>query len=74
MNDSFVAINRLLKNGHEVYWLEDAAEVAGRKLGPGTIFVPEGAGTRPLLAKAAAGLGLTIQGVDQPSRGRGCAS
>ena len=31
MNDSFILVNRLLKNGDEVYWLKKPATVAGKQ-------------------------------------------
>jgi hypothetical protein len=64
VNDSFILVNRLLKNGDDVYWLKQAAVIDGHKLGPGTMFVPAREGNRALLEKAAAELGLEIQAVD----------
>jgi len=64
VNDAFILVNRLLKNGDEVYWLKAPETVGGRKLGPGTMFVPARAQTRPLIEKAASELGLTVQAVD----------
>ncbi len=63
VNDSFLVINRLLKNGDEVYWLKNPMTVAGRSEGPGTMYVPARAATRPILEKAATQLGLTVQAV-----------
>ncbi len=63
VNDSFVVINRLLKNGDEVYWLKDSITALGRKLGPGTIWVPARAQTRAILETAAAELGVDSEGV-----------
>jgi len=68
-NDAFKVINRLLKNGDEVYWLKDPVTVAGKKLGAGTLYVPARAQTRPLLDKAAADLGVNVQGVDSRPSG-----
>ena len=64
VNDSFILVNRLLKNGDEVYWLKQPVPVAGRIMGPGTMFVPARPQTLPLLETAVAKLGLTIQAVD----------
>ena len=64
LNDAFVVINRLLKNGDEVYWLTEPVSIGDRKLGAGTIFVPARGETRPLLEKAAAELGVSANGVD----------
>jgi hypothetical protein len=62
-NDSFVLVNRLLKNGDEVYWLKKPTTLAGHTTGPGTMYVPARPETRKVLDKAAADLGLTIQAV-----------
>ena len=50
-NDAFIAVNRLLKNGDEVYWL---------KSGPGTMYVTARPQTLPVLKKAATDLGITF--------------
>jgi hypothetical protein len=62
-NDAFIVVNRLLKNGDEVYWLKRPATLAGRSVGAGTIFVPARPQTRALLQKATADLGVTVEGV-----------
>jgi hypothetical protein len=64
VNDSFILVNRLLKNGDDVYWLKQPSAIDGHKLGPGTMFTPARAENRALLAKAAAELGLEIQAVE----------
>jgi hypothetical protein len=68
-NDAFVVVNRLLKNGDEVYWLKKPSTLAGRNVGAGTMFVPARAQTRPILEKAAAGLGVTVEGVTSSPTG-----
>jgi hypothetical protein len=62
-NDSFILINRLLKNGEDVYWIEKPTTLEGRQVGVGTIYVPARAQTRPLMDRAAADLGITIDAV-----------
>jgi len=62
-NDSFILINRLLKNGVEVYWLEKPAGIAGRPTGAGAIFVPARPQIRPWMERAASELGVEIEGV-----------
>jgi hypothetical protein len=64
VNDGFIAVNRLLKNGDEVYWLKQPVVIGGRKLGPGTMYIPARPQTLPILEKAATELGMTIQGVE----------
>jgi hypothetical protein len=60
-NDAFIVVNRLLKNGDEVYWLKQPVTLAGHNVGPGTMYVPARPQTRPLLEQAASGLDVTIQ-------------
>jgi hypothetical protein len=62
-NDAFIVVNRLLKNGDEVYWLKKPATLAGRSVGAGTIFVPARPQTRAVLQKATADLGVIVEGV-----------
>ncbi len=69
INDAFIAVNRLLKNGDEVYWLKQPVALAGKTLGPGTMFVPARAQTRPILEKAASELGLIVEGVGRRPAG-----
>jgi Zinc carboxypeptidase len=54
VNDSFTAINRLLKAGEEVSWLADGP------MGPGTFYVPAKASTRANLQKVT-DLGVNFQ-------------
>ena len=68
-NDAFILVNRLLKNGDEVYWMEKPATLEGRPVGAGTIYVPARAGTRPLMQRAASELGVTIEAVQSPPAG-----
>jgi hypothetical protein len=59
VNDAFLAINRLLAGGEEVYRLKQA----WRSLPPGAIFVPVKPTTLPALTKLADELGLSFQAV-----------
>jgi hypothetical protein len=64
-NDAFIAVNRLLAAGEEVYWLRD------RNAGPpsgglGWIYITARPTTRAILDKAAIDLGLTFIGVAAP--------
>jgi hypothetical protein len=51
-NDAFIAVNRLLKAGEVVYWIDAAS-----------MYIPATSSTLPLLKKAAADEGLTFTGV-----------
>jgi hypothetical protein len=57
-NDSFIAINRLLKDGEEVYWSKQPTKAADQTLPAGTIFIAAKPGTAARLQKIAAELGL----------------
>jgi hypothetical protein len=58
VNDAFIVLNRLLKSGEDVYWIED-----GGSAGAGGMFVSAGPATGPILAKAAAELGVSFTGL-----------
>jgi hypothetical protein len=60
-NDSFIAINRLLKDGEEVYRIKQAFRVtADATLPAGTIAIPAKPSTAARLQKIAAELGLNF--------------
>ncbi len=57
VNDSFVLVNRLMKANAEVYWLKKG--IAGEPaMGPGTLWVPSTAVSKPIVAKAATEFGF----------------
>ena len=60
-NDAFVAVNRLLRAGADVYWPADRA-------GGETMFVRAGRATPAMLQTAAADLGVRFTGVATPPR------
>ncbi len=68
-NDAFILVNRLLKNGDDVYWIEKPTTLAGRPVGAGTMYVPARAQTRPLMERAASDLGITIEAVQSRPSG-----
>jgi hypothetical protein len=55
-NDSFIAINRLLAAGEDVFWMKSGPR-------PGAIYVSAKASTKALVDKLAGDLGLTIERV-----------
>lgn len=57
-NDSFIATNRLLKDGEEVYWLKQPLTVGGVTHPAGTIYIPAKATTAARVQKLSADLGL----------------
>jgi len=62
--DSFVAVNRLLKNREDVYWMKNAFTANGKSYPAGTIFIPAKASVLPILQKVAKDKGLTIEPAD----------
>jgi hypothetical protein len=70
INNSFVLINRLLKNKSDVYWLQSALTADGQDLGTGTIWVPASSSALPVLQKGARELGITIHAVAKAPSGQ----
>jgi hypothetical protein len=62
MNDSFRAVNLLLKAGEEVRRLQEPAEIAGVKHPAGDFFITAKPSTLPLLEKIAAEVGTPFTG------------
>ena len=69
VNDAFIAVNRLLKNGEEVYWLKTPLDVGGESYGPGAMYIPAQGSTLPMLQQMAGELGLTFYGLPERPRG-----
>ena len=61
VNDAFLATNRLLAAGEQVYWIRDALNDGDLDLGPGAIFIPRRATTTEAVQRAAADLGLVFR-------------
>jgi hypothetical protein len=64
VNDSFVAVNRLLKANEDVYWLRSPWTVAGKTYPVGAMYVAAKPSTLPILQKLAADKGLNFGAVD----------
>ena len=62
-NDGFVATNRLLAAGRDVYWLATPITTGGETWPAGTIYIPNGSGLTDELRAFASELGLNFQGV-----------
>jgi hypothetical protein len=60
VNDSFVAENRLLASGEEVYWLKAPLRLNGKEYPVGTIFIPAKPSVLPQLRKLSAEIGLSF--------------
>ncbi len=62
-NDTFIAVNRLLKAKAEVYWANADFRCDGKAYPAGTIYVPAKPAAVPVLQKAALELGLDVGAV-----------
>ncbi|NDD64295.1 MAG: peptidase, partial [Acidobacteria bacterium] len=60
VNDSFIATNRLLRDGEEVRWLKQPVSAGDRRYPAGTIYVRSGRETAARVGRIAADLGLRI--------------
>jgi len=58
INNAFILKNRLLKAGKDVYWLKVPVSAEGASFGPGTIWIPAGAGVREIVDRGVKELGL----------------
>ncbi len=63
VNDSIIAVNRLLATGEEVYWLKQPLSSNGKNYDTGTIFIPARSSTLPKLQKLASDVGLSFDAV-----------
>ena len=61
-NDAFIAVNRLMKAGEDVYWPTDRG-IGSVPGGAGVMYIPAKPSTLAVLQKAAADLGLSFTGV-----------
>ncbi len=64
VNDSFTAINRLLKSGEKVYWLKDPFRNENKIYPAGTIYIPAKKSTDHKIKKLADEIGLNFDAVE----------
>ncbi len=69
VNDTFIAVNRLLKAGEKAYWLKADTAAGGKTVPAGAIWVPASPGAAAVLQKAARELGLDVGGLDRAPQG-----
>jgi Zinc carboxypeptidase len=62
-NNSFILVNRLMKNHADVYWLKSAQQADGKDIGTGAIWVPASASVLPILQQGAKELGVPVLGL-----------
>ncbi len=61
VNNSFILVNRLLKDKCDVYWLKNGTSaVDGKDVGTGAIWVPASGSARSLLERGAKELGVNV--------------
>lgn len=69
VNDSIIAVNRLLASGEDVYWLKNSALRSDKPYGAGAIFITAKPTTIPKLQKLADEIGLSFAGESQKQMG-----
>jgi len=68
VNDSFIALNRLLGANEKAYWLQSPLTANGRSYPAGSLYIAAKASTLSVLQKAAADLGLSfVATVEKPA-------
>jgi hypothetical protein len=66
-NDTFILANRLLKSGIDAFRLREPPSAPD--FGPGALYIPDWVDARPLIARAAAELGLQVRTLAEPPVG-----
>jgi len=61
VNDAFKAVNRLLGNEEQVYWLTSPFSANGKSYEAGTLYIPAGRDTLRKLERLAREVGLTFE-------------
>jgi hypothetical protein len=69
LNDSFILVNRLLKQGCEVSWLKSKVAVGAGEPEAGAVWVQDSAAARAVLEKGAKELGVNAYAVAQRPAG-----
>ncbi|PKL82924.1 MAG: peptidase [Ignavibacteriae bacterium HGW-Ignavibacteriae-3] len=63
-NDAVIAVNRLLKNGHKIFWIKEELSNRNNVYPAGTIFIEPKNSTHDSLKKYSAELGLNFDAID----------
>jgi hypothetical protein len=69
VNDTFAAINRLLKNGEDVYWLKEKIRIKDKIFPEGAVYIPVKITTIPEVKELAKEKGLIFEGMDTKPQG-----
>jgi hypothetical protein len=66
VNDSFTLVNRLLKQGCEVYWLKSPVTAGGSAdLGAGAVWIPFSSSSRTVIERGVKELGISVYATAQ---------
>ena len=69
VNDSFIAINRLLKTGETIYWLKEKFQANGKTFPEGTFYIPAKSSTLGKLNSLSKDIGLHFDGINSKPKG-----
>ncbi|MFQ5705118.1 MAG: M14 metallopeptidase family protein [Gemmatimonadales bacterium] len=69
VNDGFVATNRLMAAGENVYWISETFRANGKTYPAGTIYIDSRSSTASTLRRLATNLGVSFDGVGTSPRG-----
>jgi hypothetical protein len=69
VNDSFVAVNRLLKANEDVYWIKSAFSANGKQYPVGTMFIQAKPSTTAIVQKLATEKGLSFDATSSRPNG-----
>lgn len=69
VNDSFIAINRLLQSGENIYWLKDKIQANGKTYPAGTFYIPAKSSTSGKLTSISKDIGLHFDGIQSKPAG-----
>jgi hypothetical protein len=61
-NDAFIAVNRALKAGNDVFWLKSPMSANGKSYPAGTFYIASRSGTSQMLQTLARDKGLSFEG------------
>ena len=68
-NDAFVAVNRLLADGRDVFWAKQAFDANGTTYPAGSFFVPRGGDAQRILEQTAQEKGIEVEAVAERPQG-----
>ncbi|MFQ5824354.1 MAG: M14 family metallopeptidase [bacterium] len=68
-NDAFRAMNEILAQGSDIFWLKQPIELEGKKYAPGAIWIPGGRTSASQISDLTQKYGLPFQAVSQPPKG-----